>query len=123
MESRGNQRAAFTLIELLIVVAIIGLLASLLLPTMATAKSKAQRVRCLTNERQIGFALAMYPRITATHLPFTARGFPVLPCRDFAQLLAAVHSDERLTLLCPADRGPFMVEWMKAQGAPFGLNR
>ena len=60
MESNSTVAKGFTLVEMLVVIAVIVILAALLFPVISSARQKAQRTVCLNNLRQIYLGVRMY---------------------------------------------------------------
>src|SRR5258708_27460284 len=69
---RRPHRSAFTLIELLAVIAIIGLLAALLLSALSQAKSRSQTTVCLNNLKQLQLAWLMYCDENEDQVPYNS---------------------------------------------------
>lgn len=72
--SRINVRRGFTLIEVLVVVAIIALLAAILFPVFARAREQARRSSCASNLKQLGLAIAQYTQDYDERLPLYSYG-------------------------------------------------
>ena len=66
----SDSRTGFTLVELLVVISIIAILAALLMPAIQAAREAARRVQCISNQRQVAFALLNFEQ--------TKKAFPGL---------------------------------------------
>lgn len=112
-------KRAFTLIELLIVIAIIAILAALLFPAIAQAKARGRKIVCTNNLRQFGQALYLYasdnddyfpPEGTGTALNSEVGWYIALPRQmgiptynDMAWRTNAAAPLTRSPLLCPSN--------------------
>ena len=97
---------AFSLVELIIVLAVAVLLTGLLLPVLSQVRKNVDRVICASQLRQMGLGIAMYDRDNKDTLPYSA----LLEARDFAEMTAA-----HVYRLDPPDGGQrlddMMVTW------------
>ncbi len=82
------RRRAFTLIEALTVIAIIGLLIAILLPAVQSAREAARRTQCMANLRQIGIAMNLYVSAEGT---FPAIGTNARSASTFFEMAALCH--------------------------------
>ena len=95
-------RNAFTLIELLTVIAIIGILAAILIPVVSSVRESARSANCLSNLRQIGFAFHAYAEDHGGRFPSIS--YNGRPSHPLLQLLE--YADEPELFICPSDPNP-----------------
>lgn len=64
------RKKAFTLVELLVVIAVIAILAGMFMPALSRAREKGRQTACLSNMRQIGVAMMSYAAENCDSLPY-----------------------------------------------------
>jgi prepilin-type N-terminal cleavage/methylation domain-containing protein len=126
MKNQKN-KLAFTLIELLVVIAIIAILAAMLLPALAAAKKKAQKISCTNGQKQIGLAMKVWEGDNSDKYPMgvsTASGgakdycknvnaTPTLLCPGMAFMVMSNELSTSKILYCPSDsiRDTYSTNW------------
>ena len=117
-----QRRLAFTLIELLIVIALISLIVSIALPSLAKSRDSARALKCGVNHRQLMAAMLLYANDFKDRPPMPnwasqdpARGWLYRPpivgrlaaeARETGLLWPYINSNE--IYRCPMDKGPFL---------------
>jgi len=93
----------FTLIELMVVIAIIGILAGILLPVLSRARESARKTQCMSNIKQIGMGLIMYANENSETFPIDITTVPAEPAMRSLNLLYNTYVSDNKVFNCPSD--------------------
>lgn len=114
-------RPAFTLIEILIVVAIMAILAAILFPVFSRARENARRASCQSNLRQIGLGMLQYTQDYDERLPRNDSGSDL---GTWVDVLQPYLKSEQI-FLCPSDSTPYQMSAAGGSGrrTSYALNQ
>jgi prepilin-type processing-associated H-X9-DG protein/prepilin-type N-terminal cleavage/methylation domain-containing protein len=113
--------SAFTLVELLVVVAIIALLIAVLLPSLGRARQQARTTLCLSNLRTLGLAINTYADTNNGWFPewgYAHGGGEAGAARTWLNTMAREYGENRNVLRCNADQCALWVQPQNPQAPP-----
>lgn len=96
-----RRRQAFTLIELLTVIAIIGILAAIIIPTVGSVRQSAQASVCLSNLRQVGLSTLVYASDNKNFLPDAGAGNDPTWARTLSTYMSIPAGQKSTIFTCP----------------------
>jgi prepilin-type processing-associated H-X9-DG protein len=103
--ANANRYAAFTLVELLVVVSLLALLVIVQWPALAKATHQTARAQCSANLRQVTMALQIYATENGDKLPAATAGFWACDMPWNLGTTLGNYGAPRTTLYCPANSG------------------
>ncbi len=112
-------KSGYTLVELLVVVAIIGILVSLLLPAVQKAREASRRIQCANNLKQIGLAFHMHCDVYKGEFPRSTHGTMNFK-RSWIYTLAPFMENVDKVRICPED--PRADEKLANKGTSYIMN-
>lgn len=126
----STRKTEFTLIELLIVIAIIAILAGMLLPALSRARDTAKSISCVNNIKQLGISMNSYVNDNDSYLPpsiITYSGSnwiwgKVLAETGYVNQKSVIYNPTEKSLLCPASNVTTNNRVVYEQGH-YGMNK
>lgn len=113
----GSDRKAFTLVELLTVIVVIGILAALVLPALSQAKNRVQTMACINNLRQLESSCHLYSSDNNDFLPPNQPSW--VPDKTGAMAIESFNGAS----WCPGDASQDLTTLNIAQGLIYPYNR